>query len=1486
MAACITLGASQAAAQALRGAAARANAAKNFARLPLSFEENRGQADAQVKFLSRTPGYTLILTGREAIFAFPAQRSKANRRAGSGSALRLRFDHTDADAQVTGEDELPGKANYFLHAERSRWHTKIPNYARVRYQAIYPGVNAVFHGNPQRLEFDFEIAPGADPAKIALDFAGGRVLRLADDGDVVLSVNGSSRSGKITLGRPIVYQQIAGVRRKVSGRFVVRSAHRIGFELGAYDRTQPLVIDPTLSYSTFLGGVIGNPSYAYGDAIAVDSSGSAYVSGFTGSFEFPTPSGLEETIPGGTYVSKFSPDGSQLEYTAFLAGCENGNAIALDSSGSVYVSETADTSFTTPGAYQNGAGANSITVAKLSPDGSELVYAAQIGSLGSYPFAPQTGIAVDSQGSAYVVGYTLSPSFPTTPGAWLTTPPGCQSGVCAAAATVTKLSPDGSSLVYSTLLAGHGGTAGSSVGEFGYSIAVDAQGDAYVAGTTQSTDFPVTPGAPQPTCLGWATSNDPPFCESPNAFLTELNPAGSGIIYSTFLGTDVAGGGLTGQSTTSVIVSLDSSGNAYLTGSSVAASFTSALAAGPVVSGPSLLCPNSTGNACNEDFAFVAKFPPGGTQLAYLGFLGGNSPPGAQYGQPATETYGIAADSSGNAYVTGFTSSTYFPVASNAYQDNLCADPSLGCVDAFFTILDTNVAGIASLTYSTYLGSNAGVSQGSAIAVDADDNAYLTGMTEASDFPSTPGAFQPACSASGTASSPDCENAFLVKFSSGITPAASSIAAVSGGGQSAVIGQPFTNPLVVKVTDSENNPVSGATVAFSAPSSGASAALSSTTATTNSSGNASVTATANGTAGSAYTVSATVAGAAAPAAFALTNTQAATTVSITLSATSLPYGEPLGLAAAIGPSSVGATVPTGDVAFYDGSTTLTQSAAVSNGVAKYAVSVPAVGAHSYAAQYLGNTNFLPSARTSAPSTVTVNKATPTLSVTSAQPVRVQSGASTSIALALSVAYAGNGIAQPTGGLNYTVSGNAFGPGSLTLTGGNAALPVPAKLAVGSYTITVTYPGDENYRSVSIQIPLVVYSPLVITPAALPNAITGQPYSQTLSASGGSGAGYTWSITAGASTLTDHGLNLSSAGLISGTPSSAGLALFIVQVTDSQGDTATTLCQIEIQNPVSVTATVNDQETITVNDSGTQVQLIDVADAETITVTGLFDISLSKPATTTGFSITPSPASYGQPVTFGAAVTAANGATPTGTVTFACPNGPSGQSVSSGPVDLVNGAAAWTTTTIAAGQYNNCFTASYAGTSAFDASVSIAESLTVTNFQITFAAPHNLTLIPGQSVTLNFTLAPENGAYNGTVDFAMTGLPPGVTATFNPTTATLGSNSVVVVVTLTAESLAASRQPHSRGAAPLFLALVLPFPFVAPFVVFSRARRSPRRARRIALLAILASLAIAGAGSCSSVRSGFFNQPPQTSTVTLTATSGTAKQSTSFSLTVE
>ena len=1588
-------------------AALRVRAERNFANLPLRFEENRGQTDARVKFLARGPGYTLFLTGKEAVFAFLAPRVKMNGRANGAAALRLRFENVDPRARIAGQDEQPGKTNYFPSGDRSTWHTGIPSYSAVVYRSVYPGVNAVFHGSPRLLEFDFDLAPGADPSSIVLDFDGGRALRIDGDGNVVLGLGKSGRNGEIALGKPVVYQEIAGVRHEIAGRFVLRSPHRIGFSLGNYNHAQPLTIDPTLSYSTYFGGISDGSTYA--DSIALDPSGNAYITGGTNATDLlgPTPTGTGPNSFYTGYVTKLNADGS-LAWTSILPEGLGAWAIAVDKNGSAYVSGADPYGFTTAGAYQGPYvyGADIFTVAKLSVDGSTIVYAAQIGSgFSSGVNVFGMAIAVDSSGSAYVAASANISQFPTTPGAYQAS---CWTTGCTTEATVSKLSPDGSSLVYSTLLGGHGG-------DYATGIAVDANGDAFVTGTTGSTDFPATAGALQPACSSSNSSpSDPPYCSDDDAFVSELNPTGTALIYSTFLGNGVS---LSNSPADQLGIAIDASGNAYIAGTTDSTVFTNGLSsgAGPTNLGPQVSC-GSEYMTCPDDltYNFVAKVAPGGGTLAYLGFLGGYNanPIGTVNGDTLGDS--VAVDSSGNAYLTGYTDSSYFPVTSDAllgsfqevwpYAGNLCGPTGCGS-EAYLSIFNTEAAGNSSLVYSTLLGPavlELNPTFGMGIAVSGDDDVWLAGYTQGSTFPTTSSALQPTC-VLYSSSPPVCnEYAFVSEFTTGTTTTAAAIAAVSGGGQSAVIGTNFANSLVVKVTDASNDPVSGAVVTFSVPASGASAGLSSTSSTTGSDGTASVTATANGIASSTvYQVSATVSGVTTPATFSLTNTPAATTLTVAPSALSLVYGQMVTIAASISPASVAGSSPTGSVAFYEGSTTLTLDAPVSNAAASYTVNVPTVGSHTYQAQYEGDTNFSRSALTSATSAAVVSKANTTLAGPTT-PVTITAGQSGSIPVTISGQYTGSGIAGPSGGLNYSVSGNAFGPGSLLVANGTATISVPNTLPAGNYTVTVSYAGDGNYNSDSINIQLVIAATVGGSVSGLTSGlsvvlrdtdngdsvtVTWPATSFTLPVQLPTGASYDVTVLTqpageictvlngsgkiASSNVTNVGVSCAVAtysigGILSGlssgdsvtllnngtdalTISANGSFAFSTQLatgnmydvtvgTQPTGESclvAYGLGTVASQNvtTVAVTCTANissplqvkDNETITVDDSygallsaqapdSEAISVVDtvtvgvsgypilnIPDNETITVSDsdqaelgalsgasepitvqdTVNVQVLETPTVTTLLVPSASIMVNSAVTLAASVSSSSGpVSQSGSVAFSV-NG----SVISGcsAVSLVAGAAACTTSALPAG--SDTITAAWSGDSGFLPSVSPAETVTITDFQLSVAAPHNLLLWPGQSVSFPFTLAPANGAFTGTISFAMTGLPQGVTASFSPQTVTLGNSPVEVMVTLTALSLAAleppaggpSNEPGNR--APL-LAFVL-----LPLLGSAGMRRRLRRGGWLALVLLLSSIAVSGLSACGS-SNGFFNQSPQTYNVTLTATSGTATHSSTFPLTLE
>ena len=438
----------------LSGTAGLLNA---YGRLPLSFEPNQGQTDAQVRFLARGPGYTVFLAPGEAVLGLmPPDTAGDASTQGAGTVLRIGLVGSNPTPSLLGLDLEPGKSNDLIGNDPAQWHTAIPNYGRVEVQGVYPGVDLIYHGQQQQLEFDFVVAPGADPGVIRLAFQGTTGLTLDDQGDLVLPTAG----GDVIERAPVLYQQVDGVSRAVAGHYVLDGAGRVGFAVGAYDRSRPLVIDPVLSYSTFLGG----SGEDHGDGIAVDSAGDAYVTGYTYSPDFPTVHALQPTFGGDVdaFVAKLTADGSALVYLTYLGGSgeDYGNSIAVDSAGDAYVTGyTYSPDFPTVHALQPTFGGDvDAFVAKLRSDGSALDFSTYLGGSGE---DYGNGIAVDSAGDAYVTGSTTSTDFPTVHALQPNFGGGFTDGF------VAKLRLDGSALVFSTYL-------GGSDYDVGRSIAVDS----------------------------------------------------------------------------------------------------------------------------------------------------------------------------------------------------------------------------------------------------------------------------------------------------------------------------------------------------------------------------------------------------------------------------------------------------------------------------------------------------------------------------------------------------------------------------------------------------------------------------------------------------------------------------------------------------------------------------------------------------------------------------------------------------------------------------------------------------------------------------------------------------------------------------------------------------------------------------------------------------------------------------------------------------
>jgi hypothetical protein len=720
-----------------------------FENLPLIFEANRGQTAKQVKFLARGDGYALFLTSDGATLALrtgaPAEEAPlpiddGSEQTAREEVLRIRLIGANPHARIEGVDKLPGKANYFTGNDPKKWHTDIPMYARVRYRDIYPGIDLVFYesavarGNgsageaASRFEYDFILHPRANPEAIRLRFKGATKLAVNHSGDVIARLAGG---GKVIQQIPVIYQMRDLRRERVSGRAILRDKNSIGFSLAKYDRDRPVYIDPDLVYSTYLGGPasgLGGIAGDYAEGIAVDSAGDIYVAGTTFSPDFPTKNAFQNTCGGcaselsSVFVAELDPAASgaaSLLYSTYLGGSggggsadfgDQGNGMAIDSAGDVYVTgETRSTNFpVTANALQSTLkGAVNAFMAKLNPEASgaaQLLYSTYLGGSGNAYSAGRdggNGIAVDSAGEAYLTGFTDSTDFPITPNAFQST---CDSPIGCQGAFVAKLDPSASgtaSLLYSTYLSG----SDSEQPDEGFGIAVDSSGNAYVTGVTGSANFPTTPNAFEGRCGACGTGQY-------YVFVAKLNPAASGhasLLYSTFLGGTIPqiGGG----------IAVDSAGDAYVTGTE-AGGF-------PVTGRAFQKKPDGT-----ED-VFVAKLNPmasGKASLLYSTLLGGRGDEGGT---------AIAVDSAGDAYITGFTISVDFPITAKAFQSIL-----KGSQDAFVAKFNPRASGEASLLYSSYLGGTSVVNQGTGIAVDSSGNAYVTGWTEAPDFPTTPNAFQ------------------------------------------------------------------------------------------------------------------------------------------------------------------------------------------------------------------------------------------------------------------------------------------------------------------------------------------------------------------------------------------------------------------------------------------------------------------------------------------------------------------------------------------------------------------------------------------------------------------------------------------------------------------------------------------------------------------------------------------------------------------------
>lgn len=690
----------------------------NYGTIPLSFEPNDGQAGSQVKFLARGSGYSLFLTSNEAILA--SQKSSPVGKTPESDTLRMKIVGANRQAKVSGENLLSGKTNYLIGSDQDKWKTDIANFGRVRYADVYEGIDLVYYGNGGQLEYDFVVDPGASLSKIGLEFSGARKLELDAEGDLVLSTAG----GELRLHKPVIYQEVAEQRRSIDGHFIATGKNRIGFAVPEYDHSLPLVIDPVLNYSTYLGG----NSNDQGNGIAVDTAGNAYVIGQTGSTNFPTLGPFQAATGGvgsDVFVTKLNASGNTLIYSTYLGGSftDFGNAIAVDTQGNAYITGRTDsTNFPLQNAFQGSLGGGTQAfVAKLNSSGNGLAYSTYLGGTNPGPtgdtgLGTGYGIAVDTQGSAYVTGFTTAANFPTV-NAFQSIRGGSPSDR-SQDAFVTKFNPAGNALIYSTYLGGSNPQGSVAGVDTGFGVAIDTQGNAYVAGTTSSTTFPTA--TPFQAMLNGSN------LDGQDAFVTKLDAAGNALVFSTYLGGSDRDNGYA--------VAVDAQGNAYVTGSTFSTNFPTS---NPIQT--------TIGGGLFDIDAYVTKLGASGNALVYSTYLGGNN---------SDQGNGIKVDGQGSAYVVGRTLSTNFPTAAPLQSTNR------GSANAFVTKLNAPGSGFV---YSTYFG---GTNSDSALAISLDGlgNAYLTGLTSSTTFP-TLNPFQATHAVDSFSN-----DAFITKISDGNVP--------------------------------------------------------------------------------------------------------------------------------------------------------------------------------------------------------------------------------------------------------------------------------------------------------------------------------------------------------------------------------------------------------------------------------------------------------------------------------------------------------------------------------------------------------------------------------------------------------------------------------------------------------------------------------------------------------------------------------------------
>lgn len=633
--------------------------------MPLAFELGAPKTGQQ--------SFVAHLSGRKLTFSASGLVTRHPGAGGAETMLRFSGALPNVQPQVAGTQT--GTVNYVVGSRPELWRIGVPLYPRIKYHNLYSGIDLVYYGNQNDLEYDLVVAPGASWHSIRLAFAGG--VEIEPQGNLKVWTG----TGWVAHGRPVVYQSYGSGRREVPGRYVVVGGNEVGFEIGAHDPAHSLIIDPTLAVVSYLGGSGDD----YGHGVAIDSSGCAYVTGETGSTNFPTLGAEQGAMAGDTdvFITKWNATGTALVYATYIGGSNRdvGLSVAVDAAGNAYVTGftySADFPITSGALRGSFVGDSKAFVFKLNPNGNGLIYSTFLGGSGDDYGA---GIAVDAAGEVHIAGYTASIDFPVTAGAFqYNYGGGSYDGFLA------KLNTAGSALIYATYLGGIGNDTAAGV-------ALDPSGNIYVTGQTQSTNFPTL----NPVQVSGSESD---------AFVVKMNASGQ-VLYSTYLGGTGVNNG--------TAIAADAAGNAYVTGFTDAADF-------PITAGAYQGINNGTYDA------FLATLNTTGSSVLSATYLGGAG---------SDIAYGIALDGSGNIYVAGSTNSINFPVyaaTQPAYN---------GGGDAFVTEFNNQ---LTVLVYATYFGGS-GNDLAAGIAADSAGDAYITGWTNSGGsgigLPVTPGAFQP-----------------------------------------------------------------------------------------------------------------------------------------------------------------------------------------------------------------------------------------------------------------------------------------------------------------------------------------------------------------------------------------------------------------------------------------------------------------------------------------------------------------------------------------------------------------------------------------------------------------------------------------------------------------------------------------------------------------------------------------------------------------------